>query len=92
MNENFLMNYDTTTGEIKGFYLKSIHGDNIPIPTIEITPEKHQFYMENNGKYKLNPTTLEDEIIPTPEPKPQPPSESDRLAAAEAAIAILMGV
>lgn len=63
MNENYLMNYDTTTGEIKGFYLKSIHGDNIPTPNVEITPEKHEFYMENNGKYKLNVTTLEDEII-----------------------------
>lgn len=66
MEENFLMNYDTTTGEIKGFYLKSENGDNIPTPTIEITQEKHDFYMENNGQYKLNPSTLEDELILIP--------------------------
>ena len=64
MEEKFLMNYDITTGEIKGFYLKSIHGDNVPTPTIEITPEKHTFYMEHNGQYKVNTTTLEDELMP----------------------------
>lgn len=63
MNENFLMHYDITTGDILGFYLKSIHGDNIPTPNKEITPEEHKFYMENNGKYKLNPSSLEDEEI-----------------------------
>lgn len=73
--ENYLMNYDATTGEIKGFYLKSINGDNIPAPNIEITPEKHDFYMEHNGQYKLNPQTLEDELLPVPEPQPVQPDE-----------------
>lgn len=72
MNENYFMNYDITTGEIKGFYLKSIHGSNIPTPNIEITQEKHQFYMENNGKYKINVTTLEDELIPFTQVVSQP--------------------
>lgn len=61
--ENYFMNYDTTTGEIKGFYLKSIHGENIPTPNKEITPEKHNFYMEHNGEYKIDVTTLEDELV-----------------------------
>lgn len=64
MNENYFMNYDATTGEIKGFYLKSINGDNLPTPNKEITKEKHLFYMQNQGKYKLNIQTLEDELIP----------------------------
>ena len=66
--ENYLMNYDEKSGQIKGFYLKSIHGDNIPSPTIEVSFEKHDFYMQNNGKYKLNLQTLEDELIPIAEP------------------------
>lgn len=90
--ENYFMNYNLATGEILGFYLKSMHGDNIPSPTIEITSEKHQFYIDNQGKYKLNLQTMEDELIPLPTPQQQLPSQEDRLAAAEAAIAILMGV
>lgn len=76
--ENYFMHYDPESGEIKGFYLKSIHV-NIPSPTIEIIPEKHEFYMENNGRYKLNPVTLEDELIPIPEPVPQPLTELEIL-------------
>lgn len=64
MEENYLMAYDATTGNILGFYLKSIHGDNILTPNLEITQEKHDFYMEHNGQYRLNITTLEDELIP----------------------------
>ena len=75
MEENFYLNYDATTGDILGFYLKSIHGDNIPNPSIEITPEKHEFYMQNNGKYRLNPKTLEDELIPVVETTPEPTQE-----------------
>lgn len=91
MNKNFFMNYDATTGDILGFYLKSIHGDNIPTPNIEITPEKHQFYMENNGKYKLNVTTLADEEIPVTTIV-STPNDSDRITALESAIKSLMGV
>lgn len=89
--ENYLMNYDTTTGDIKGFYLKSIHGDNMPTPTIEITAEKHDFYMQNNGLYRLNPTTLEDELIPVIVAIPEPTVE-ERTEALESAISALMGV
>lgn len=80
--ENYLMNYDETTGNILGFYLKSINV-NIPNPNIEITPEKHNFYMENNGLYRLNPTTLADELLLIPI---QPPSETDRITALENAL------
>ena len=59
----YLMNYDVNTGDILGFYIKSIN-ENIPEPTIEITEEKHNFYMDNNSLYRLNPQTLEDELIP----------------------------
>lgn len=62
--ENYFMDYNKDTGDIKGFYLKSIHGVNIPEGCIEITPEKHDFYMDNNGLYRLNLTTLIDELIP----------------------------
>lgn len=72
MEESYLMAYDTTTGDILGFYLKSIHGDNIPTPNKEVTKEKHNFYMENNGKYKINVTTLEDELIPVTTNTQQP--------------------
>lgn len=68
MEENFLLNYDPETGDIKGFYLRSIHGDNIPQPYIEITPEKHDFYIGNNGLYKLDPITLEDMLKPAQDP------------------------
>jgi len=92
--ENFIMNYDKETGYIGGFYLKSIHVDNIPIPNMEITKEKHQFYMDNNGKYKLNPTTLEDELIPSPEPIQEPKTQdeinSERIDAMESAVMLLM--
>lgn len=89
--ENYLLNYDPSTGNILGFYLKSIH-ENIPEPYIEITPEKHDFYMRNNGLYRLNPQTLEDELVPIASPAPQPPNTEDRLNAIEAAISALMGV
>lgn len=59
----YLMNYDVSTGDILGFYIKLINR-NIPQPTIEITEEKHDFYMDNNSLYRLNPQTLEDELIP----------------------------
>lgn len=88
MSENYYMNYDAETGEIKGFYIKGIHGENIPTPNVEITPEKHDFYMQNNGKYRLNPKTLEDELIPEPAPKVQPPSIESRVKALENAMIV----
>lgn len=86
------MNYDEQ-GDILGFYLRSIHGDNIPSPTIEITPEKHLFYMENQGKYKLNVLTLEDEEIPVvvvPQEKTELEKLKERQNATENAILFLM--
>jgi hypothetical protein len=91
MEENYLMHYDNE-GYIKGFYLKSIHGDNIPRPVIEITPEKHNFYLENQGLYKINPLTLEDEAIPEPPPQPYEPSLEERNRADIDYIAIMAGV
>lgn len=90
MQENYLMNYDVQTGEIKGFYLRSIH-ENIPKPVIEVTPEKHDFYMQNNGKYRLNPITLIDEEIPTSESYIVPTIEN-RISSVEDALTMLMGV
>lgn len=69
--EIYLMEYDNN-GNIKGFYPKS-HINNYPNPPtqfIEIDEEKHRFYMNNNGKYKLNIATLENELLPIPEPLP----------------------
>lgn len=70
MEDKIYLNYDSETGNILGFYIKSIHGDNIPIPNIEIPPEKYQFYMNNNGRYKLDITTLADVEIEQSGPAP----------------------
>jgi hypothetical protein len=86
--ENYLMNYDTVTGLIKGFYLRSIH-INIPFPCVEITSAKHDFYM--NGLYKLNYITLQDELIPI-DTTPEPPTLESRVSSNEDAISFLMGV
>ena len=85
MEENYLMAYDATAGNILGFYLKSIHGDNIPTPSLEITAEKHNFYMNNQGKYKLNIETLEDELIPVVEAKTEITTD-ERMALMQKAI------
>ena len=76
--ENYYLNYDEKRGEIKGFYLKSIHGDNIPTPFIEISPEKHRFFMENNSKYKININTLTEEKIEVTYIEKEP-TEQERL-------------
>ena len=89
--ENFFMNYDITTGNILGFYLISIDGNNIPTPNIEISSTKHDFYMANMGLYMLNPTTLEDQLIPVVVVAPTP-TTNDRLSALESAFAGFMGV
>jgi hypothetical protein len=71
-NMQTLMDYDKTTGEIKGFYHKEIQGDKIPEGCIEITDEKHEFYLLNNGKYKIDVNTFEDIHLPEPElPAPE---------------------
>jgi len=62
--ENYFLYYDSETGEIIGFYKKSIHGDKIPSPAIEITEEQHEFYMIHNGLYKLSIPDLQNILIP----------------------------
>ena len=48
--------------------------------------------MKNNGKYKLNPVTLEDELYPEPEPhKPEPTLEEKNRADIDY-LAIMTGV
>lgn len=91
MEENYLMHYDEN-GFIQGFYLRSIHGNNIPEPYIEISDEKHQFYLDNQGKYKINPVTLEDEIVQVPEPQPYEHTLEERNRADIDYIAIMAGV
>lgn len=92
--ENYLLNYDEITGEIKGFYLRSVHGGGIPSPTIEISPEKHNFYMENNGLYKLNTSTLDEELVPIPEQLPHVKTieeiNTERITSTEDAINMIM--
>ena len=79
MEENYILNYDPETGSILGFYLKSIHGDNIPSPNIEITQEKYDFYMQNNGKYRIDPKTFQDIEIPVVLPSQTDPIKAQLL-------------
>lgn len=44
MAENYFLAYNEITGEFKGWYLKEIHGDNIPEPNIEVTKEIHDSF------------------------------------------------
>lgn len=80
MEEKYYLNYDEKTGVIKGFYLKSIHGDNIPTPNIEITTEKHDFFFKNNGLYKINLKTLTEEKIEV-KPFQKEPTEQEKINA-----------
>jgi len=77
---NYLMSYDNE-GNIITFYptndLASYH--DIPAQIIEITQEKYDFYHQKIDKYKLNPQTLQDELIPYVEPLPQPKTELEIL-------------
>lgn len=34
----------------RGFYLREIHGDNIPTDVVEVTPEQHKELMEGQPK------------------------------------------
>ena len=44
------MFYSKTTG---GFYVREIHGDNIPADAVEITTEEHQALLEGQSQGKL---------------------------------------
>lgn len=85
--EKIYLHYDEK-GVILGFYFNSIHENNIPNPNIEITKEKYNFYMKNNGAYKLNISTLEDILI-LEESKP---SEMDKIKADIDYIMIMTGL
>ena len=52
------VNYDSTTGEIKGFYPDDIGYASIPEPYIEIDETTHQDCMNNQGSRKVDLTTL----------------------------------
>jgi len=94
MEENYLLNYDEITGEIKGFFLRSQNKD-IPFPTIEITLAKRNFYSYHIGKYKINIQTLEEELVPTvidntPQPKTELELIIQRTEAVEGALVFFM--
>lgn len=71
------MDYDKETGAIKGFYSPEFHGENIPEGCIQITKEKHAFYLTNGGRYKIDIVTLEDIRMPDPEPPIKSPTNDD---------------
>ncbi len=48
------VNYDATTGAIKGFYPDDIIYANIPLPNIEITAEQHLDCINNQGERKVD--------------------------------------
>jgi len=85
MGETYLMVYDNE-GNIITYIPKSDISSYTDIPTqvIEITEEKHIFYVSNNGRYKIDPITLEDVLIPIIVDTTVPiPSLSDRMDALE---------
>ena len=51
------VNYDTTTGAIKGFYPDDIAYANIPEPHIEIDETAHQDCMNHQGLRKVDLST-----------------------------------
>lgn len=51
------VNYDTTTGAIKGFYPDDIAYANIPEPHIEIDETTHQDCMNHQGLRKVDIAT-----------------------------------
>ena len=57
MNENYILAYDSKTGDFFGFYLRSIHGDTIPAPNKEITNDEYEKYMGSFKRYKIDPET-----------------------------------
>ena len=48
------VNYDATTGEIKGFYPDDIGYSSIPEPHIEITTEQHIDCINNPSNRKVD--------------------------------------
>lgn len=62
------VNYDTTTGEIKGFYPVDIAYTSIPEPYIEIDESAYRDCINNQGNRKVDITALKIvEYMPTVE-------------------------
>ena len=65
---NIKINYDATTGEIKGFYPDSIKYKTIPEPYIEIDEKQHMDCINNQGLRKIDIDNKK--IISCDAPKP----------------------
>lgn len=61
------VNYDATTGEIKGFYPDDIGYANIPTPHIEIGKTAHQDCMNYQGLRKVDIATQKIVVCELPE-------------------------
>src|SRR5690625_344087 len=65
------------SGNIAGFFLNEIHGDNIPETAIPITDEEWQTYIEDSNKYKLDGDSIrektQEELDAEEEARPKPP-------------------
>src|SRR5690625_3359659 len=57
MGQQYYVNFNET-GNIIGFYIDTIHGDNIPESAIPISTEDWQVYSADASKYKLDGDTI----------------------------------
>ncbi len=69
------LNYDTTTGQIKGFYDPEINGPNIPTPNIQISDAQWQTCL--SGRYQVDLSTQA--IVASPAPPPPSPDPATEL-------------
>ena len=67
------MFYSKQTG---GFYTREIHGDNIPVDAVEITPEQHAALLQGQSEGKR--ITADENGYPVLQDPPQP--TADQLA------------
>lgn len=75
------------SGNIAGFYVDEIHGDNIPETAIPITFDEWQTYLTNTSRYKLDgdiirektPEELAEEEANRPPAPPREPTETEIL-------------
>lgn len=71
-------------GNIIGFYVNDIHGDNIPELAMPITVEEWQLYSSNASLYKfdgevIREKTVEEIEAEAPDPVENAPTELDRI-------------
>jgi hypothetical protein len=64
------VNYDLSTGQILGFYPKTIAYKKIPEPTIEITDDQHLDCINNPGMRKVDIDANTFQIAPCALPEP----------------------